>query len=70
MAKSNAERQKIYRANLANDKLKFEHMKQKSRMRDNARRKSLTGDALNQLRIRQKFASKKYRDGLKLKRLN
>ncbi|CAF5172601.1 unnamed protein product, partial [Rotaria sp. Silwood1] len=39
-------------------------------MRDNARRKSLTGDALNQLRIRQKFASKKYRDGLKLKRLN
>ncbi|CAF1282794.1 unnamed protein product, partial [Rotaria sordida] len=39
-------------------------------MRDNARRKSLTGDALNQLRMRQKFASKKYRDGLKLKRLN
>ncbi|CAF2625344.1 unnamed protein product [Rotaria sp. Silwood2] len=70
MVKSNVERQKKYRANLAKDKLKFEQMKQKSRMRDNTRRKNLTGDALNQLRIRQKQASKKYRDGLKLKRLN
>ena len=39
-------------------------------MRDNARRKKLTGDELNQFRMRQKQASKKYRDGLKLKRLN
>lgn len=70
MAKSNAERQKLYRMNLVKDKSRFERLKQKSRMRDNARRKSLTGDALNQLRTRQKMASKKYRDKLKLKRLN
>jgi len=70
MAKSNAERQKLYRLNLSKDKLKFEQMQQKSRIRDNARRKTLKGDALQQLRIRQKQASKRYRDKLKLGRLN
>jgi hypothetical protein len=45
-------------------------MKQKSRIRDNARRKNLKGDALQKLRIRQKQASQKYRDKLKLERLN
>ena len=70
MAKSNAERQKLYRANLSKDRVKFDKSKQKSRERDNARRKHLQGDSLEQFRARQKRAAKKYRDGLKLKRLN
>ena len=70
MTKSNAERQKKYRANLAKNKLKSEQMKQESRMRDNARHKKLTGDELNRFRMRQKQSSKKYCDGIKLKRLN
>jgi len=70
MAKSNAERQNLYRANLSKDKAKFDKSKQKSRERDDARRKHLQGDSLEQFRARQKRAAKKYRDGLKLKRLN
>jgi hypothetical protein len=70
MAKSNAERQKLYRANLSKDKVKIEQSRQKSRMRDNTRRKCLQGDSLEELRARQRRAAKKYRDGLKLKRLN
>ena len=54
MAKSNAEIQKLYRINLLKDKLKFEQMKQKSRIPDDSRRKKLKGDALQKLRIRQK----------------
>ncbi|CAF2272489.1 unnamed protein product, partial [Rotaria magnacalcarata] len=70
MAKSKVERQKVYRVNLSKDKLKFEQIKQKSRVRDNTRSKNLKGDSLQKLHIRQKQASKKYRDRLKLERLN
>ncbi|CAF1567393.1 unnamed protein product [Rotaria magnacalcarata] len=70
MAKSNAERQKLYRVNLSKNKLKFEQMKQKSRIRDNQRRRNLKGASLEKLRLRQKMASKKYRDKLKLQRFN
>ncbi|CAF5166744.1 unnamed protein product [Rotaria magnacalcarata] len=40
-------------------------MKRKDRIRDNSRRQSLKGALLNQLRARQKQASKKYRKALK-----
>lgn len=46
IAKCNAERQKLYRSNLSKDKLKFEKMKQKSRIRDNTRQKKLKSDEL------------------------
>ncbi|CAF3753482.1 unnamed protein product, partial [Rotaria magnacalcarata] len=62
MAKSNAERQKLYRTNLLKNKSKFEEIKRKARIRDNSRRQSLKGALLDQLRARQKQASKKYRD--------
>ncbi|CAF5172104.1 unnamed protein product, partial [Rotaria magnacalcarata] len=65
MAKSNAERQKLYRTNLLKNKSKFEEMKRKARIRDNSRRQSLKGGLLDQLRARQKQASKKYRKALK-----
>ncbi|CAF0830692.1 unnamed protein product [Adineta steineri] len=45
-------------------------MKQASRIRDNKRRHNLIGDALQQLRSRQKEASKKYRERKKLERMN
>jgi len=70
MAKSNAERQKLYRINLSKNKSEFEQMKQKSRIRDNTRRQNLNGGSLKRLRVRQKQASKKYRDKKKLERLN
>ncbi|CAF5171203.1 unnamed protein product, partial [Rotaria sp. Silwood1] len=54
MAKSNAERQKLYPINLSKNKSKFEQMRQKSRIRDNIRRQNLKGDSLERLRIRQK----------------
>ncbi|CAF4543750.1 unnamed protein product [Rotaria magnacalcarata] len=62
MAKSNAERQKLNRTNLLKNKSKFEEIKRKARIRDNSRRQSLKGALLDQLRARQKQASKKYRD--------
>lgn len=62
MAKSNAERQKLYRINLSKNESKFEKMRQKSRTRDNTRRQNLKGDSLKQLSIQQKQASKRYRD--------
>ncbi|CAF3368768.1 unnamed protein product, partial [Rotaria sp. Silwood2] len=58
MAKSNAERQKLYPINLSKNKSKFEQMRQKSRIRDNTRRQNLKGDSLERLHIRQKQASK------------
>ncbi|CAF2654996.1 unnamed protein product [Rotaria sp. Silwood2] len=61
MAKSNAERQKMYRINLLKNKQKFDQIKKKSRIRDNNRRKNLNDYSLQQLRNRQKQASKKYR---------
>ena len=70
MVKSNAERQKLYRINLSKNKSKYEQMRQKSRIRDNTRRQNLNGDSLERLRIRQRQASKKYRDKRKLERLN
>ncbi|CAF5016354.1 unnamed protein product, partial [Rotaria magnacalcarata] len=45
-------------------------MKRKARIRDNSRRQSLKGALLDQLRARQKQASKKYRDKKKLNNLN
>jgi hypothetical protein len=70
MEKSNAERQKIYRTNLLKNKTKFDQIKQKSRIRDNTRRRNLTGDLLQQLHQRQKQASKKYREKKNLERRN
>lgn len=70
MAKTNAEKQKLYRINLAKDKLKAEEMKKKARLRNNTRRKNLDAKSLENLRRRQKDASKKYREKLKSKRLN
>ncbi|CAF1452033.1 unnamed protein product [Rotaria sordida] len=45
-------------------------MKRKARIRDNSRRQSSKGALLDQLRARQKQASKKYRDKKKFKNLN
>jgi hypothetical protein len=70
MAKTNAERQKLYRVNLSKDTLKAEETKKKARLRDNTRRKNLDAKSLEKLRLRQKNASKNYRDKLKGKRLN
>ena len=56
MAKTNAERQKLYRANLSQDKLKAEEAKKKARLRDNRRRKNLDAGSLEKLRTRQKQA--------------
>ena len=70
MAKTNAERQKNYRASLATDKLKMEEVRKKPRFRDNTRRKNLDAKSLENLRRRQKDASKKYREKRKSKRFN
>ena len=70
MAKSHAERQKLYRINLSKNESKYEQMRQKSRIRDDTRRQNLNGDSLERLRIRQRQASRKYRDKRKLERLN
>ena len=70
MAKTNAERQKLYRTNLAKDKVKAEEMKKKVRFRNNTIRKNLDAKSLENLRRRQKDASKKYREKLKSKCLN
>ena len=69
MAKSNAERQKLYRINFSKNESKYEQMRQKSRIRDNTRPQNLNGDSLERLRIRQRQAQKK-RDKRKLERLN
>ena len=47
--------------------LKFEQMKQKTRICDSQRRRNLIGGSLEKLRLRQKLASKKYRDKLVIK---
>ncbi|CAF0766506.1 unnamed protein product [Rotaria sordida] len=70
MAKTHAERQKLYRQNLLKNKSKYDQMRKISRIRDNKRRQNLNGDLLQQLRNRQKQASKKYRDRKKLERIN
>ena len=62
MAKSNAEKQKLYRINLSKNKIKLQQTKEKSRIRDNQRRRNLTKESLEQFRIRQKQASKRYRE--------
>ena len=46
MVKPNAERQKLYSINLSKNKLKFEQMKQKTRIRDSQRCRNLIGDSL------------------------
>ncbi|CAF1573778.1 unnamed protein product [Adineta ricciae] len=69
MTKTNAERQKLYRINLSKDKSKLELVKAKARRRDNARRKNLDARSLENLRLRQKNASKRYREKLKSKGL-
>lgn len=69
MAKTSAERQRAYRINLSKDKVKYDEAKKKSRLRDNNRRKKMDPKKLQQLRLRQKEASKNYREKLKLKRL-
>ena len=56
MAKSNAERQKLYRVNLSKDKLKAEEAKKKTRLRDNRRRKNLDAGSSQKLHTRQKQA--------------
>ncbi|CAF4603567.1 unnamed protein product, partial [Rotaria sp. Silwood2] len=70
MAKTNAERQKLYRENLLKNKSKYDQMRKISRIRDNKRRQHLNSDLLQQLHNRQKQASKKYRDRKKLERIN
>ncbi|CAF4135314.1 unnamed protein product [Adineta steineri] len=70
MPKTNAERQKLYRSNLSKNKLKIEEVRKKARLRDNTRRKKLDAKSLKYLRLRQKQASKKYREKLKSKHLN
>jgi hypothetical protein len=70
MAKTNAERQRLYRKKLLKNKSKFDQMKKWSHTRDNNRRQNLSGDLLQQLRNRQKQASKKYCDRKKLERIN
>ncbi|CAF1412660.1 unnamed protein product, partial [Adineta ricciae] len=69
MTKTNAERQKLYRINLSKDKSKLELVKAKARRRDNARRKNLDARSLENLWLRQKNASKRYREKLKSKGL-
>ena len=54
MAKSNAERQKLYGINLSKNESKYEQIRQKSCTRDNTRRQNLYGDSLGRLRIRQR----------------
>ena len=70
MAKTNAERQKRYRDNLAKNSVKTEEAKKKARLRDNTRRKNLDAKSLKKLRLRQKQASKNYREKMKSKSLN
>ena len=69
MAKTNAERQRLYRARLLNDKVKAEEIKKKARLRDNKRRKDLDRKSLENLRSRQREASKRCREKKKLKHL-
>lgn len=62
MAKTNAERQKLYRINLSKNKAEWTEKKEQARRRDNTRRKNLDFKSLENLRFRQKIASKKYRE--------
>ncbi|CAF4752138.1 unnamed protein product, partial [Rotaria sp. Silwood2] len=70
MAKTNAERQKLYRKNLLKNKSMYDQMRKISRIRDNKRHQNLDSDLLQQLRNRQKQVSKKYCDRKKLERIN
>ena len=63
MAMTNAERMKKYREKIKKDKVKYEAVKAKARIRNNSIRTKLTGTSLEQFRVknrlRQRFRENK-----------
>lgn len=65
MAMTNAERMKKYREKLKKDKVKYQEMKAKNRIRNNSIRPKLTGASLAQFRNKNKLRQKKFRENKK-----
>ena len=67
---SNAERMKKYRENIKQDKLKYEKMKAKARLRNNSIRKKLTGASLTEFHNKNKLRQQKFRANRKINLIN
>ena len=65
MAMTNAERMKKYREKIKKDKVKYEAVKAKARIRNNSIRTKLTGASLEQFRAKNKLRQKKFRENKK-----
>ena len=65
MAMTNAERMKKYREKLKKDRIKYEEMKAKNRIRNNSMRIKLTGASLDEFRNKRKLSQRKYRQNKK-----
>ena len=65
MAKTNAERMKKYREKLKNNKVKYEEMKAKARVRNNSIRTKLTKASLAKFREENKIRQRKFRENKK-----
>ncbi|CAF4073123.1 unnamed protein product, partial [Rotaria sp. Silwood2] len=62
MAMSNVERIKKYREKIKKDKVKYEAVKAKDRIRFNSKKQKLTGASLAKFRIENKLRQQKYRE--------
>ena len=60
MARTNAERVKKYREKIKKDKVKYEAVKAKARIRNNSIRTKLTGASLEEFRAKKRLREKKF----------
>ena len=58
MAMTNAERMKKYREKIKKDKVKYEAVKAKDRVRYNSKKQKLTGASLAEFRTKKNFVNK------------
>ena len=65
MAMTNAERMKKYREKIKKDKVKYEAVKAKDRVRYNSKKQKLTGASLAEFRTKNKLRKQKSRENKK-----
>ena len=65
MAIANVERMKKYREKIKKDKVKYEAVKAKDRVRYNLKKQKLTGASLDKFRTERKLHQQKYRQNKK-----
>ena len=65
MAMTNAERMKKYREKIKKDKVKYEAVKAKARIRNNSIRTKLAGTSLEQFRAKNRPRQEKFRENKK-----